>query len=954
MIMVYHKSKSFLFIFLVIFCCCCYSFQQIKGLEPCTGEAPDICGFLPSTYANLSLVGVPPLCEANCTLDGGFDLCGVCGGIAPISNATLLSPPTMPGATRIGGSVACWNGTVAASQHIAQEYAPTTTSPIVTWNLNHNTGTYTKYILPYSTDGTSIDAVPLSRGYGLIMSEHYLVVGDHDSSPRVVQLWVKTTTPPWSWVWTTADPCPGHYFGFSVAIDENINRGNHPGVYGTIAVGDPAAYLSGRVYIYFTYDPGRIDTLFYGFGNETEPMCFGESVSADSSLLAVGAPSFTYSSQSKSGSVFIYRWNPALGLAGQYEFVVQITPPVPTVNGGFGESVSVWSNFVMIGDNQREVYLYEIIGLVAVPSLLDQPDGIVLDSRLGYAVSIWDNYAIAGDEDYVPTPTARGATFVWDRNPLLPLLYRPMYTLTDSDTSLATRYGADVDNRGGCYIVSGAPHVLPYGGVYIVDLCRNDCYGCDDVLNSCLINDFCGVCNGDNSTCIDCFGVLNGPAVYDACGVCDGNNSTCVIPIPVAEIITCEGSFNISLQHEFEAQWGPATWILVAPFATKGTASIVNGYLSYTALPYESGVDTFDINATVITTQATTVFTATVTIGSCLDCFGVLNGPDRPDLCGVCGGNNSTCLGCDGVPNSGIEYDYCAVCGGDNSTCLNVTAVPTQSITCTAQIFFIMQHEPAATPVLWSIAVQPVLGSVFINPVTGIAIWTNPGILGVDWFVVQAVSLINPLVSDTTNVTFLIQDCSDCNGNQGGTQLVDLCGVCGGDSSSCIDCLGIPNGAAVEDVCGDCNGAGIRCLDCFGVPFGPAVVDNCGVCGGDNSSCSAFSSALTTIIFSIALVLAFSALIYVLLLWGCGPGPEKTKDIDYDLMDDPVQPFKPTPQPTLSDPTTNPAISALGDNHLESYYTNNNGTAQMPVLTGYNMNQHRHHLSLASTKRRRF
>lgn len=837
---------------------------NINGLEPCTGEVPDICGFLPSTYSNLSLTGVPVLCLANCTLEGGFDLCGICGGIAPISNATLLTPPAMPGATRIGGSVASWNGTVAASQHIAQEYAPTTTSPIVTWNLNHNTGSYTKYILPYSTDGTSTGAVPLSRGYGLIMSENYLVVGDHDSTPRVVQLWVRTTTPPWSWLWTANDPCPGHYFGFSVGIDENINRGNHPGVYGTVVVGDPAAHASGRVYVYLTYSSSLLDTLYYGFGNETEQMCFGESVSADSSLLAVGAPSLTYSSQSKAGSVFIYRWNPASGLQGMYELVVQIPPPVPTANGGFGESVSVWSNFVMIGDNQRQVYLYEISGFIAIPSLLDQPDGINLASRLGYAVSIWDNYAIAGDEDFIPSPTSRGATFVWDRNPLFPLEYRPMYELHDDSLSLSTRYGADVDNRGGCYIVSGAPHVLPYGAVFVVDLCRNDCYGCDNVLNSCLVDDFCGVCNGDNSTCLDCFGVLNGPATYDACMVCDGTNSTCVIPTPVSELIVCEGQFNITLTHEFEAQWGLATWTLVAPFATKGVATIVgNRYLSYIANPFETGVDTININVTLPTTHASTIFAATVTIGSCLDCFGVLNGLDRPDLCGICGGDNTTCMGCDGIPNSGIVYDYCEVCGGDNSTCLNITAVPTESITCTAQIIFIMEHEPAATPVTWSIVVPPLVGSAYINPITGIVIWNNPGILGVDWFVVQATSSINTSVTDTTNVTFLIQDCSDCNGVQGGTQLIDLCGVCGGDSTSCMDCLGIPNGMAVLDVCNICNGPGTSCLDCFGVPFGPAVVDVCGVCGGDGSSCSVNANPLFLILFVITITIVGLWIIYV-------------------------------------------------------------------------------------------
>jgi hypothetical protein len=37
------------------------------------------------------------------------------------------------------------------------------------------------------------------------------------------------------------------------------------------------------------------------------------------------------------------------------------------------------------------------------------------------------------------------------------------------------------------------------------------------------------------------------------------------------------------------------------------------------------------------------------------------------DICGVCGGDNSTCTGCDGVPASGKVRDICGRCGGDGS-----------------------------------------------------------------------------------------------------------------------------------------------------------------------------------------------------------------------------------------------------------------------------------------------
>jgi uncharacterized protein (TIGR02145 family) len=53
--------------------------------------------------------------------------------------------------------------------------------------------------------------------------------------------------------------------------------------------------------------------------------------------------------------------------------------------------------------------------------------------------------------------------------------------------------------------------------------------GCDGILYSGLVNDECGVCDGDNSTCLDECGVPNGDnsTCLDECGVPNGDNSTC-------------------------------------------------------------------------------------------------------------------------------------------------------------------------------------------------------------------------------------------------------------------------------------------------------------------------------------------------------------------------------------------------------------------------------------------
>ncbi len=78
----------------------------------------------------------------------------------------------------------------------------------------------------------------------------------------------------------------------------------------------------------------------------------------------------------------------------------------------------------------------------------------------------------------------------------------------------------------------------------------------------------------------------------------------------------------------------------------------------------------------------------------------------------------------------------------------------------------------------------------------------------------------------------------DCAGTWGGNNVLDECGVCGGDNSSCTDCEGVPNGDAVVDNCGTCdNDPENDCTqDCAGVFGGDSVNDECGTCDNDPSN----------------------------------------------------------------------------------------------------------------------
>lgn len=859
--------------------------KQAAATAPCTGEAADICGFLPSTYGDLGIGGVPALCNANCTLPGNFDRCGVCGGDADYYNE-LLEPLGLLTGARVGGSVANWNGTVAASQHIDQELTPLISVPITTWNLDHDTGLYDLYELPWAIGDSSGDTtkVPVGRGYALIMSENYLVVGSHDTQPRVTQLWTRTpaSPAPWSHTWTTIEFCANNHFGFSVAIDERIPKDGDDGIFSVIAVGDPGAFFSGRVAVYLTYSPGILQILNYGTGNETERACYGRSVSSDSGLLAVGAPSLDYASNVDAGNVFVYKWDPSVGIQGEYVYLLTITPPTPVLNGGFGESVSVWDCWIMVGDNMHNVYLYKIIGAVAVPLSFQNPSGTNLVSRLGYTVSIWDQYAIAGDENFIVSPSARGATFVWNDNPLDPYLYRHMYRLNDELSSFNTRFGAYVDVRGGCIVASGAPAEGELGGVWVTNLCRGDCYGCDGILNSCEQFDFCGVCSGNNGTCIDCFGVLNGPAQLDSCGVCTGTNITCVNPTasPSTIMTPCETAFDVTLGYEFQNQFGNAVYTVVSPFPTNGAAAIVlipgGALLTYTPTMFASGVDSVTVNVTVPVNGVWETIVIPVTIGSCIDCFGVLNGPARNDLCGVCVGDNTTCAGCDGVPNSGAVIDYCGVCGGTNSTCASIVIPPLHIVNCTSQIIFPLLHEPANHPVMWSIVEYAQNGLVYVDAMAGIAWYQNPAYMGPDSFKVMIVSLLNSSITDMQNVTLYISPCVDCAGDQYGIQIVDLCGICGGDSLSCKGCDGVPNSGKIHDACGVCDGDGTSCLDCLGIQNG-GTPEICGICGNtDYAICQGDASGVSFLFFVMGVALAILFLT-IAGLWCCNNTYEYAK-----------------------------------------------------------------------------
>jgi hypothetical protein len=863
--------------FLGFLLCFLFFVIVIEGLAPCKqGHTVDICGFDTADYPALGLTGVPPLCNAECNISV-FDRCGVCNGLAPIYQ-TLLQPigqPTVNSLSKYGSSVANWNGSIAVAQSLAADVPPIVPAPVVTFVFNHTSLTWDEYHLPVVTpaqDNTVTGGILAGRGYGLSMSENFLVVGSPDSTERILQLWGRTVTPPWSWIWTAYSPCPGSYFGLSVAIDERIPHAPGDGIFGTVVTGDPNARYTGRVWVYLTYSFEYLQELWYGTGTEgpTFNSCYGKTVAADSGYLAVGAPSLDYAGQSKAGNVFVYLWDPYLGEQGEYDNVTFITipPPVPTQNGGFGESVSVWSNYVLIGDNQHGMYLYRIIGLSAVLVSFDLPTGFNQDSRFGYAGSIWEDLIVAGDENFIPDWSSRGSAFIWQTNPLLTASYRLMWHLTDDTNNvLQTRYGAAVDTRGGCWMAIGAPGYTSPGGVYAVNLCEFDCYGCDDQLNSCIVDDYCGVCDGDNTTCMDCLGVIGGNATLDVCNVCQGTNNSCIaITSPTTFSISCNHTLVINISHATQNLYGLVKLVNITVYPTKGTLTFTppgSSVLTYQGTVYQHGTDHFSVMVSLKISPTKTLYaTYSVTVNianNCVDCLGIVGGTHLPiDSCHNC--NGTFICDCLLEPYGPAVIDPCGVCDGDSSTCLDIIVPPPIPLNCTTQIIQELHVVPNVFAVKWSITQQPPpgQGSVIINPNLGVFTYTNPGISGYVVFEVTVKMTVFPFLIGKENITLDILNCTDCSGSQNGLQLVDLCGVCGGNSRSCVDCAGIPYGPFITGPCLDCFLPNVTipstsCNGCDGVPFSGLTI-KCGICGGDGTNC--IGSKRVPVIPMVAVILA--------------------------------------------------------------------------------------------------
>ena len=817
------------------------------GCEPVV----DTCGIIDGG-AGVPAAGnvtIPDLLCDDCS-DALPDHCGVCGGCQlPFVTCNVTASRSGGGlvsGNRLGSIASIAIDHVACGQYHSADPTLSPHTPSGVWTFMQepppapvcNWSEY-KLVEPYAKAiGHSSDA-----------SDNLLLIGDMKADPKTAHLYGRTDPfPPFKWFFDLADPCGGNQYGWDVAVDEKS---------GFMFVSDPKAYFNGTVWVYRVISPDLAQNITYAGGSKGER--FGHAIDAQAGWLVVGRPNCKEGPEDNSGCLNFYRFNGTKWVLTK----VILGSPDPYENEKLGWRVSTDGNWTAVGAmGGGVVQMYKRNGNNWVwKQTLEEP-GVFDGNRFGYALQVRGNITVVGDERYYVSPIARGAVFTYR---LQGGKWQLWSSYTDSTGSFDTHFGAAVDVSDK-YILIGIPGAVPRGSCLLVERNVSQCFGCDDVYNSCKVKDACGVCDGDNSTCPGCDGVPGSGLVNDSCGVCGGHNDTCIIVDPQVYDVPCNfvpgaplnstsfvlGTlFNDSLPRNFTL-WNPPSvgkfyfntssgnftfqppFLFHGPILLNVTACYVNksavvppdcnrGVATQLFLPCKAYVPP----GPAIVCNNTNV---TINVLPCTDCNGINGTGLLKDACGVCGGDNSTCSGCDGVPNSGKVLDYCGSCGGTNTTCLVLFPPPFLPGPCNPYKIRLW-WEPHANHVVWVIVQAPTYGTASVNQNLGILNYYPPsdmtGVGPIDVVKLQAKDAFNHIKYITIN---------------------------------------IPMSFFVPDACGLCAGNGSTCMGCDGVPNSGLKLDVCGVCGGDGSTCNALEKKCDWMCYFLTFVFALLSVMVILIL----------------------------------------------------------------------------------------
>ena len=463
----------------------------------------------------------------------------------------------------------------------------------------------------------------------------------------------------------------------------------------------------------------------------------------------------------------------------------------------------------------------------------------------------------------------------------------------DQDTSGEVYGHKVVDDCGNCR----DPVDPLFSRAGIPDYHLGGCVGCDGVPFSGNELDACGVCAGKGcsssqpmfrSWCCDCAGVPFGPNFVNFCCECVNREEH--------YLALSDGAFR----------GPPENHSIAVDLWTAARERLVNGTLELNLfrMSLASAGDTFNRSFDVYKPFRDSValfkegWEAMRSPGSndnstCYTEVYVWSNATNPrDICGICGGDNSTCLGCDPlnpniegdpVPDGGLLPDDCGVCGGrngdiddcgicfgDNSTCLGCDGVPNSGKELDGC------HGSRDIRILTFEGGIGEVGSGCSDPEEfKAACDAGDACCGCDG-VPDSPKTFDGCGEcfDQTNEnnTHLINaTCNGCDGVAYSGRVFDACCVCGGDANYTAQCyLELLNegenatlpfdpytmnytayfkeaGQLLIDECGECRAwgyYGTTCKGCDGKPGSGLIEDECGVCGGNCSTCSANQTGL--------------------------------------------------------------------------------------------------------------
>ena len=435
----------------------------------------------------------------------------------------------------------------------------------------------------------------------------------------------------------------------------------------------------------------------------------------------------------------------------------------------------------------------------------------------------------------------------------------------------------------------------------IPDYHLGGCVGCDGVPNSGNVLDACGVCAGlgcapsdetKRSWCCDCAGVPFGPHIINFCCECVDR---------FAHWGALSGAKGPPENHSrAEFLWAKGRSILAD--ADAAAAHLRSDIANRTAAGLGA---TFNRSETVYATYVDAIahfdagweaisHPSSDDLSECYsDVYLTGNASNPRDICGVCGGDNSTCLGCvpnapnqlgSPIPDGGLFSDDCGVCGGEqgfvddcgvcfggNETCVGCDGVPNSGKVmdgCDGSQDFRFLSFMGRLGEVGSGCSDPDEFRAACDAGEG-------GCCGCDGTPNSGHTLDGCGAcfdqGDDNNTHLVNATCNGCDGVAHSGVVFDYCCSCGGDAGYDDACYHdllyegefsetpfdpytsshalyfTEEGKRTIDECGECRGWGYNgstCLGCDGVYGSGLVRDGCGVCGGDCSTCTAAETGL--------------------------------------------------------------------------------------------------------------